>query len=251
MLIDIPLNELTRICPSTTIAAVTDAAPLLRTVGDRIRIARDRKGWSQAELGDRAKLNKETINRMELGANTSMESIISVAAALELNPSQLLHRSQDQDSSDTEEVTFDIQAGYKRNDIPVIAEGDATPDPDLLWDADGLRADVEDRISRPFDVSDPHAIGIRVRGDSMIPRYKAGDILILSTESDVEDGDAVCVDMKSGERLLKIARRYGNDWILESENRAYGPRPVKKSEIMSMRPVLWVRFARRGNQTKR
>lgn len=238
--------ELTRICPYTTIPAVADPATFLRRVGDRIRAARDEKGWSQYELATKASLNKETVNRMELGGNTSMESLVAVAAALGLNPSDLLRKSSDQVGDELEELSYDITTGYKRDDIPVIAEGDATPEPELLWDDDGLRPEVEDRISRPFDVKDPRAIAVRVRGDSMMPRYRAGDEVIVSPNSDVNDGDEVFIKLRTGERLLKVARRASGGWILESWNPAYPARFVKKSEIEVMQPIVWIRPARRG-----
>lgn len=153
---------------------------------------------------------------------------------------------------DADELDIDVTEGYKRNDIPVIAEGDATPEPTVFWDGDGsLRADVEDRISRPFDVRDPHAVGVRVRGDSMFPRYKAGDIVIVSPNAPVDDGDEVYVALVTGERLLKIARRAPGGWMLESENRAYPARFVKRNEIGKMHPILWIRPARKSRGDKR
>jgi phage repressor protein C with HTH and peptisase S24 domain len=116
----------------------------------------------------------------------------------------------------------------------------------LLWDEEGLRADVEDRISRPYDVPDRRAIAVRVRGDSMVPRYNPGDEVIVSPSSDVEDGNGVFVKLRTGERLLKIARRAQGGWILESENRTYPARFVKKSEVETMHPIVWIRPARRG-----
>lgn len=140
----------------------------------------------------------------------------------------------------------DVGAGYLRNDIPVIAEGDASPGPNLFWDEEGLKSDVEDRISRPYDVRDQRAYGVRVRGDSMVPRYRPGEVLVVSPHTPVEDGDEVYVALLSGERLLKIARKSPGGWILESENRAYPARFVKKGEVGTMHPILWIRPARRS-----
>lgn len=150
------------------------------------------------------------------------------------------------DGNDAEEIDQDISTGYKRNDIPLITEGDASPSPNLLWREENPESDVEDRISRPYDVRDPRAYGVRVRGDSMVPRYKPGEVLIVSPNAPVEDGDEVYVALLTGERLLKIARKSPGGWILESENRAYPARFVKKSEIGTMHPILWIRPARRA-----
>jgi len=155
-----------------------------------------------------------------------------------------------QDGQEAEELDIDVTTGYKRNDIPVIGEGEASPQPNLFWDEAGLRSDVEDRISRPFDVRDPLAYGVKVRGDSMVPRYRPGETVVVSPNTDVEDGDEVYVALLSGERLLKIARRAPGGWILESENRAYPARFVKKNEIGTMHPILWIRPARRARRDR-
>jgi transcriptional regulator with XRE-family HTH domain len=148
---------------------------------------------------------------------------------------------------DADVVTdLDVATGYKPDDLPVVAEGEASPQANLFWDDQGkLTSDVEERISRPFDVSDPRAYGVKVRGDSMMPRYKPGEVLVVSPNTPVEDGDEVYVALLSGERLLKIARKAQGGWILESENRAYPARFVKKSEIGTMHPVMWIRPKRR------
>lgn len=150
------------------------------------------------------------------------------------------------DGIEAEELDVDITQGYKRDDIPVVAEGDASPQPNLLWNEENLASDVEDRISRPYDVRDPRAYGVRVRGDSMLPRYKPGDVVVVSPNTPVEDGAEVYVALLSGERLLKTARRAAGGWILESENRAYPARFVKKSEVGTMHQILWIRPSRRG-----
>lgn len=212
-------------------------------MGDRVRVVRERQGLSQVALAARAGVNKETINRLEKGDNVSVETLSSVASALSIEPAFFLAEDR---PDEPVELNDDVTEGYKRNDIPVVAEGDASPSPNLFWDEDGLRSDVEDRISRPYDVRDPRAYGVRVRGDSMIPRYRAGDTVVVSPNLPVEDGDEVYVALLSGERLIKRAKRTRGGWILESYNSNYEARFVTNAEIGTMHPVLWIRPKRRA-----
>lgn len=55
-------------------------------IGKRVQALRKQCGWSQEELGDKAGLNTETINRIELGGNTTLRSLFQVAAALGVSP---------------------------------------------------------------------------------------------------------------------------------------------------------------------
>lgn len=249
------------VTPSTpTVSVDTDSSVsnnrrVLKDVGERVRALRKAKGWTQAELGDRADgLNKETINRLELGGNSTLDTVFRVAEALDVSPEALLGAEAVRlevadDLGDVEPDHLDV-SGYVKDDIPVIAEGEASPQGGLFWDDEGkLKSEVEDRISRPYDVTDPMAYGVRVRGDSMLPAYKPGMTLVVSPNIKAQDGDEVYVQLLSGERLVKVARKMAGGWLLESMNPAYAPRFVQLSEIGAMHPVLWARRARNG-QTK-
>jgi len=234
------------------------------TIGERIRELREKAGFkaqgdfaealgqpqSQVSDWERDRYKKIEVDNLSRIATVVGVSLIELVTDVEgyealarvLGSAVPTTRAGDE----AEEINDDISTGYKRDDIPIIAEGDASPQPNLLWNEEGLNSDVADRISRPYDVRDPRAYGVRVRGDSMIPRYKPGEVLVVSPNTAVEDGDEVYVALLSGERLLKIARKAAGGWILESENRAYPARFVKRNEIGTMHPILWIRQARRA-----
>lgn len=56
-----------------------------RQIGNLVRRARKRRGWSQTQLGERAGLRQETISLIETGnPATRLETILAVLAALDL-----------------------------------------------------------------------------------------------------------------------------------------------------------------------
>lgn len=209
---------------------------------------------SVVDLASKAEVNKATVSEIERGAtNFKRDTLDRIATALGHQSGSELYRYlggatvPDDESTIEADVTDDDVSGFKKEDIPVVAEGSASPDPNLFWDDTGvLMSEVEDRITRPYDVSDPRAYGVRVRGDSMVTRLKPGDIAIVSPNTPAADGDEVYAQLLSGERLLKVAHRIPGGWMLESYNRAYEPRMVKASEIGAMHPILWIRPKRRG-----
>lgn len=55
-----------------------------RGLGDVIRIARKKQGWSQAELGEKAGVSRPTIARVEANNDVTTATIAKIAQALGL-----------------------------------------------------------------------------------------------------------------------------------------------------------------------
>lgn len=238
-----------------TFIGVCHNAPVFH-VGDVVKKLRAERNWTIEDLSQRAEVNKATVSALERGeANFREDTLSKIAAALGTTTAELYAATVLQPpggrslnapptASDVEDDLVDV-SGYTPHDIPVVAEGEATPNGSLFWTDEGvLKSDVEDRISRPRDVTDPKAYGVKVRGDSMLPVFRPGMTLIVSPNLPVHDGDEVYVQLLTGERLIKIARRVAGGWLLESTNPVYEPRFVKKSEIGAMHTVIYARRRR-------
>ena len=148
-------------------------------VGDVVRKLRLERGWTIEELGERAGVNKATVSAIERGeSNAREETLAKLAASLGTTTAGIyagtattvvVHGETKIPASDVEDGVIDV-SGHTPFDIPVIAEGEASPQGSLFWTDEGvLASNVEDRISRPRDVTDPRAYGVKVRGDSMLP----------------------------------------------------------------------------------
>jgi transcriptional regulator with XRE-family HTH domain len=60
------------------------------TVGDVVRKLRDAREWTQDDLAAHAGLNKQTVNRLEIGlGDRTMTTIEKIAAAFEIRPEDL------------------------------------------------------------------------------------------------------------------------------------------------------------------
>jgi phage repressor protein C with HTH and peptisase S24 domain len=225
--------------------------PAVFHIGDVIVKLRKERGWTIEEMAERADINKGTLSTVERGeANYRRETIEKIAKALDVDVHKLYAMaglvvgSAAARAHEVDADEFDV-SGYTPNDIPVIAEGEASPQGSLFWSDEGvLHSDVHDRISRPRDVKDPKAYGVRVRGDSMAPAYREGTLLVVSPNTPVKSGDETYVQLLNGERLLKIAHRQDGGWVLESMNPAYPPRFVKHEEVGAIHPVMWARRKR-------
>lgn len=220
------------------------SAPMLSwQIGDVVRKLREQKGLTQGQLAELAGKHVSTVVRVEKGGESDRATIEAIAHALGLSVAQIYAKLPNQ-RGNVEPGTIDV-SDYTPKDIPVVAEGEASPQGNLFWDDEGqLKSEIEDRISRPRDVKDPRAYGVKVRGDSMVPVFKPGMFLIVSPNTPVRDGDEAYVQLLTGERLVKTVHRSGEGWVLESANPAYPPRFVSASDVGAIHPVLYARRRR-------
>lgn len=227
-------------------------------LGHTVRWLREQKKLTQAELADKAGVSVTTIYRLEKNSNYEGITLAAVAGALGTNEARLLDFAAPFEPpphpgpgvilaphhyAEAERDDGDTYAGYKPHDIPVIAEGEASPQGALFWNSEEGKPLVEadEWMSRPPEVKDPRAYAVRVRGDSMVPAFYPGMRLIVSPNIPVKSGHRVYVELHSGERLVKVARRQKNGWILDSVNPAYEPRFVADEEVGTMHKIVYGR----------
>jgi SOS-response transcriptional repressor LexA len=64
---------------------------------------------------------------------------------------------------------------------------------------------------------------LRVKGDSMYPEMKEGDLVLVRQQSDVDSGDYAVVIINGGEGIVKRLIKKGNAVVLQSVNPLYEP----------------------------
>ena len=95
-----------------------------------------------------------------------------------------------------------------------------------------------DEVSLPnFDDT---TFALEVHGDSMLPLYREGDKVIVSTTESVRKGDRVAVYTKAGEVMVKLLNRQTiNKVELASVNPDYPPRLLDMTEVEWIRRIIW------------
>jgi SOS-response transcriptional repressor LexA len=91
----------------------------------------------------------------------------------------------------------------------------------------------------PSDVTDEHAFGVRLRGDSMEPKFSDSDIAILLPGAAATNGEIVVVNIKDQGVLCKImhVQLDKNLVKLSSYNPAYPPTEYHRDEFHWIYPV--------------
>lgn len=86
-----------------------------------------------------------------------------------------------------------------------------------------------------FSTRDPHAYALRVRGDSMHPRYMAGEFVIVEPSRAPQPGEDVIVGMNDGRKMIKRLNWIRDDEAqLVSVNDGYQPLTVLLADIEFM-----------------
>jgi phage repressor protein C with HTH and peptisase S24 domain len=84
-------------------------------------------------------------------------------------------------------------------------------------------------------VVDQNAYALEITGDSMLPVYREGDIVIVSPSTSVRKGDRVVAKTKDGEVMAKILQRQTSRTVeLASFN------PAHETKLCEMKDIDWI-----------
>lgn len=183
-------------------------------------------GLSPSGLARRAGLDATTFNkskRASVGGRLRWPSTESVSKVLDATGTSL------------EEFLGLVHASApaKRTTVPLI--GFAQAGSGGYFDDAGFPVGTGwDEVAFP-DGSGPHAYALEVSGESMMPVYRDGDILIVAPNTAVRRGDRVVVKTTEGEILAKELRRQTAKTLeLKSLN------PDHEDRVLPVENVTWI-----------
>lgn len=128
-----------------------------------------------------------------------------------------------------------------RATVPLI--GLAQAGAGRLFSDDGMPAGGPgwDEVEFPGQASE-RGFALEVQGDSMLPLYRAGDILIVSRTAPVRRGDRVVVRTRAGEVMAKELKRKSTKSLeLRSLNPDHPDRVVPAGEVDWIGRIMWAR----------
>lgn len=123
------------------------------------------------------------------------------------------------------------------NAVPVVNKVSAGYPKDFTDLAYPARV-ADDYVGCP-DVQDRDAFGARVHGDSMVPKYREGDIVIFSPSAEPRNGDDCFVRFADGhttfKRIFFESNESGTSVVrLQPRNEKYRPQVVPGTEVTGM-----------------
>lgn len=199
------------------------------TIGERVKEARMRKGYTQEELARLLGYKSRTsVNKIEMGRDIPRSMVVRLAKVLDVSPSYLMGWDEPESANVSTVYHDSIRM------VPVFESVSA---------GFGARADEQVIDYCPFLIASEseaeETIAIRVTGDSMSPKIEDGDIIRVHCQDSVDSGSIAVVLLDGEEGLVKRVE-YGRDWIeLISINPYYPPRRFEGEEVLRIR-VVWL-----------
>ena len=190
-------------------------------IAQRLRSLRRSLGLSQAEVARRLGWSPPNYARIEQGRVTpTLRSLDAIACALQVPLSDL--------------ATERPLSG----DIPVVALASAGPGMPLTEEGYPVGTGMY-LVERPPHFSDPNGFGVEVSGDSMVPKYEQGQVVMVDTRKRAVSGDYAVVGLVTGERYIKRYREASGRVILESLNPLYPPIVVEPRQVQFTYKIVW------------
>lgn len=179
-------------------------------IGEFIRKKREEAKLSLRSVAKRANISHVTLIDIEHGKKQPrVETLKKILFAIRIPWDECLR--------ETEIANVEKAAYSEVNKVPIISwvkAGEWTRICDV-FDPE----DAEDWV--PTDVRGVRAFALRITGDSMEPRFKTGDIIVVDPDAQIDPDNFVIVRNAEGEVLFKQLRRYGRTWVLHSLNPKY------------------------------
>lgn len=184
-------------------------------INERIKQTRKRLGYSQEILGSRVGVSRVSISQWERGENTPNGRYLNeLAAALGVTVDWLLTGEGDTPSSSGEQqmpgyhnVEPAVMLPGKR--IPILSYVQAGNWREMCEQATTFDGNVE-FVSASGEIG-PFGFGLWLRGDSMLPQFKEGDLIIVDPDEAPQPGDYVVAKNGSNEATFKKYRPRGID----------------------------------------
>lgn len=206
-------------------------------LGKKIKALREGLGLSQTDLANKTGLHRSQLSSMENENIPPFQDFTKyklLGEILKTNPHELWEMGQ-RDREEWKAKQHLVKASLLRPDIakkptrpiPILSEIPADT-PREVTDQDYPPGIAEDYYE--FKVNDPSAFFLRVEGDCMSPEIKKGDLLLISPNDKVENGDIAVVVNKKGEKEVRRVTIQPDQIVLSADNPVYPVRVWRKED---------------------
>lgn len=193
-------------------------------LSERLKSLRAERKMSQKELATRVFVSPQAISKWERGeATPNPETVVLLAEIFGVSTDNLLGAS-----------TFASSLNARKGvNIPVLGTVVAGIPIEAVEDI----LDYEEIT--PELATTGEFFALQVKGSSMEPRIKEGDVVIVRKQSDADTGDTVVVLVNGDEATIKKLRKGDKGITLIPNNPAYEPLYYSCDEIKAL-PVAIV-----------
>ncbi len=193
-----------------------------RIVGQNLRRIMYERNVTQAQLSHDLKIAKTTVSGWMNGRRTpKMDKIDLLCSYLNCSRVDLMEPAESKFRNITKGVKIPV-LGRVAAGIPIDAISDII--------------DYEE-ISETMSMTGEY-FGLRIKGDSMLPRIAEGDVVIVRQQPDAESGQVVIAQVNGNTATCKKLIKHKSGISLVSFNSEYPPMFFSNEEIESLPVVI-------------
>ena len=206
------------------------------TLGEIIKQYRQEHSLSQDAIAEASGLSKAYISILERNRNpktgeppvASLKSIKAIAKALNSDFDTIFSQlDPDLKISISEQLPPPLPSNatpyVPRHQAPILGTIPAGY-PELAFE------DIEGYADIPYSDEENYFF-LRVKGDSMEPKIRTGDLVLIRRQPCAEDGQIVAARVNGDEATLKRFKQQGDTVLLLPENPTYEPRIVSAADF--------------------
>lgn len=187
-------------------------------IGDRIRALRINAGMTQVELANKLNISNSTLSQYESGARTPSDDMkLKIAALFQVSTDYLLSGTTNTVNTKTKGVQIpvlgEVRAGYPMEAVENIIDYE----------------EIDEEMARRGEF-----FALRIKGDSMEPKFSEGDVVIVRKQETADSGDIVVALVNGDSATIKKLKRHQNGITLVPSNSAYEPMYYSNEEIMDL-----------------
>ncbi len=207
-------------------------------MGYRIRELRNKKGLTQRELAEMLYKSESAIRMWELGkSEPDIQSINLLSEIFNVSPA-LITGWLPAVSTITYTQVYDTKSEKTVSDIvncriPVYGSVAAGIPIEAITDIEDYE-EITEEMAR----SGKYA-ALKIKGNSMEPRFTEGDVVIVRLQEDVDSGDIAIVLVNGDEATCKKIKKTPEGVMLISTNPAYEPMFYSNKEIEELPVRIW------------
>lgn len=191
----------------------------------KLKTLRKQKGITQSKLAEKLGISRSTIAMYETNSSEpDLETLSAIAAFFNVSIDYLLDRNID-----------DNVQGLKINrsvvKIPVFGTIPAGVPIEMIEDSF-----IEDEEEIPADwlIGGNQFFALKVKGQSMMPKFEDGDVIILKQQDDCENGAFCAVSINHTECTFKKVLKKNNGITLMPLNPDYEPLFYTNQEVAEL-----------------
>lgn len=187
---------------------------------NNIKNARKRAGLSQKQVALELKVSAPTVSEWENGKKQpTAKNLALLSNLLHTSTDYLLNVDQSAQSS----------SGVWINVLGRVAAGVPLESIEEILDQEEITHEM---------ASKGDFFGLKIKGDSMEPKFSNGDTVIVRKQSDIESGDIAIILINGEDAVCKKVLKNSNGIALVSTNPAYDPLYYSAQEVADLPVVI-------------